>query len=206
MPSARRWAVVATGAIILHAVTEMALLAVRFWLYPFLQGLDMARVDAMVAYGTAIGTLRALMIAATILSVVGFLTWQYHVFRLANSLDVSQASPRWAILGWFIPGMNLFKPYQMMRDLWSDLGGEASRARLIRAWWLMGLVTFAVGTGYQLMRSLNEIVHIRTFTLAATNIVHTTLLALATALCIGVVWRIQRQLVQLKAEARHTGI
>ncbi|AGC43618.1 hypothetical protein MYSTI_02298 [Myxococcus stipitatus DSM 14675] len=203
LPSARRWAVVATAAISLHAVAEVALLAVKFWLYPFLEGLGLTTTDVMVAYGTAIGTLRALMVATTILGVVGFLRWQYQVFQLASVLDVSQASPRQALLGWFIPGLNLFKPYQLLRDLWRDLGGETSRAHLIRAWWLMGLVSLAVGTGYQLMRRLNEVMFISSDTRAMVNIVHATLFALVTALCIGVVWRIQRQLVQLKGEARH---
>ncbi|WP_342380218.1 DUF4328 domain-containing protein [Myxococcus stipitatus] len=204
MPSARRWAVVATGAIALHAAAELTLLAVKLWLYPFLEGLGLTKTDTLVAYGTAIGILRALMVATTLLGVVGFLTWQYKAFQLASALDASRASPRWALLGWFIPGLNLFKPYQLLRDLWRDMGGETSRAHLIRAWWFMGLISLTVGTGYQLMRQLSELMHISSFTRMMTHVAHATLFALVTALCIGVMWRLQRQLTRLKAEARHT--
>ncbi|TSC23515.1 DUF4328 domain-containing protein [Corallococcus sp. Z5C101001] len=158
------------------------------------------QTDAIGIYGFLLFVMSAAKTVAVVRSVVGFLMWQYRAVRIAKQLEVSRTSPRRAILSWFIPGVNLFKPYQVLRDLWLDLGGAANRAGLIRAWWCTGLLTLALGVERQWMLRLADVEAISTGALRLTRLAYTGMFLLATALCIGVVWRIQRRLVQMKGE------
>ncbi|MFY2557223.1 DUF4328 domain-containing protein [Corallococcus terminator] len=181
-------------------VAEFAYIAVRRWLFSFVREIGYTQSEAFDIYLESLMALHLIKIVTLLLSAICFLTWQYRAIRIATLLKVSQASPRWAILSWFIPGMNLFKPYQLLRDLWLDLGGEASRTGLIRAWWYTGLLTLALGMWHHSMNYLAEIAGISSGTLRRIQTAHSAIFLLATALCIGIVARIQQQLVQIKAE------
>ncbi|WP_181791425.1 DUF4328 domain-containing protein [Myxococcus llanfairpwllgwyngyllgogerychwyrndrobwllllantysiliogogogochensis] len=200
LPSSTPWAIVATCGIGLQAVAELAHIAVRIWVFSFVQAIGYTRTEAISIYAMSITAVSIAKAVIWLLSAVYFLTWQYRAVRIAGLIDVSQASPRWAILSWFVPGMNLFKPYQILRDLWLDLGGAASRTTLIRAWWCIGLLTLTLGVWNQSMVLLGEIVGISFDALRRTQIAQSAMFLLATVLCVGVVVRIQRRLVQLKAE------
>ncbi|WXH27279.1 hypothetical protein WA016_01195 [Myxococcus stipitatus] len=170
------------------------------WLYGLVLGCGYSKQESLVAYGTALLIVNVVMAVSELLGVVGFLTWQYRVTRLAALIEVSQTSPRWAILSWFVPGMNLFKPYLMLRDLSRALGGAANRTGLVRAWWLTALLSLMLSAGYYAIHNIDEIADISPTARQVTHIIQTAVFLLAAALCIGVIWRIQRRLVQVKDE------
>ncbi|GEN10570.1 hypothetical protein MFU01_56070 [Myxococcus fulvus] len=194
------WAVVALLAVGIHALSELLQLSVMIWAFSTLLELGYARSDATALYAESLFLLGMVQAIAWVFGVVGFLTWQFQAVRIATQLEVSRLSPRWALLSWFIPGLNLFKPYQVLRDLWRDLGGESSRTLLILAWWCLGLLTLTLGLGHELLLQVDEVVNIKTFVLRATQLAYTAMLVLTAVLCIGVVRHIQRRLTQVKRE------
>ncbi|MFY2560755.1 DUF4328 domain-containing protein [Corallococcus terminator] len=181
-PSVRRWAVVTNWAVGFRAVSA------------FLSG------DAIALHGSSLFFLGMAQLVAELFGVVGFLTWQYRAVRVATQLGVSRASPHWALLCWFIPGLNLFKPYQVLRDLWRDLGGESSRLLLIRAWWCLGWLYLSWSLGHEVLVNVGAVVDLSTSGQRFTEFVFTAMLLLTSVLCISVVRCVQRRLDQVKRD------
>lgn len=87
----------------------------------------------------ALGILKVLCIVG---SVVAFLGWLHLAVKAANAKGVDIGlSPGWAVGWWFVPLANLFKPFQVVRDLLVALGGEeVARNAGVVCWWLILLV------------------------------------------------------------------
>ena len=104
-------------------------------------------------------------IASFVVSGVFFLRWLSWVSRILPELGVDNQkfSPSLAVAWWFCPIMNLFRPYQVMREIWKgsypNLGTnglsdwtDAPASPLLGWWWgtwlLSGLGFFPVGFYY----------------------------------------------------------
>jgi hypothetical protein len=100
--------------------------------------LTTAAADSFDAMTAVIGYVYLAVYAIT---VIAFLAW------LSRSVDNVPAlgggwpkvTPRWAIGWWFVPGANLLRPYQIVKDMSRRLAlvSESSRDRLIYLWWLV---------------------------------------------------------------------
>jgi hypothetical protein len=90
------------------------------------------------------GTIGLVQLALTIAAAVVFIRWMYGAYH--NVSVVAPAERRygqgWAIGSWFVPIMNLFRPKQMINDIWRAGGRDASDAQpgfLLLGWWLLWL-------------------------------------------------------------------
>jgi hypothetical protein len=146
LASLTRWAagcLAATGA--LSAVSlGVELSQLRLLLQPVAG--ESARALARAAQettGGALGALRLLLFAVT---AALFLAWIYHARANVRALGVRR--PRftrgWAVGAFLVPGMNLFRPYAVLGEIWqaSDpaildpFGWRDARVpRLLRLWW-----------------------------------------------------------------------
>ena len=95
----------------------------------------------------AIGIIYLLGYIAT---VVAFLFWQHRASSNLKALDVESQrfSPGCGVVWWFIPIMNLFRPYQVMKEIWRE--SYPSKAYdpvspLLGPWWAIFLVSGWVG-------------------------------------------------------------
>ncbi|CAN5430443.1 MAG: DUF4328 domain-containing protein [Pyrinomonadaceae bacterium] len=84
-----------------------------------------------------------------ILTVVAFLMWLHRAYRNLRALTTAplEASPGWAVGYWFIPFVNLVRPYQIVKETWSRsdpardtsgtfLSSEPMRSTsLLGVWW-----------------------------------------------------------------------
>ncbi len=96
-----------------------------------------------------------LYLAAYIAAVVGFLAWMYRAHKNLDALGYdSRFYPRDTIIWWFIPIANLFRPYQVMKEIWKgshpDLGHAslelyASSSPLLPVWWALWIVSSFIG-------------------------------------------------------------
>jgi hypothetical protein len=86
------------------------------------------------------------------LTAVPLLTWMYRAHRNLEALGHHKLDSGriWAVLCWFIPVLNLFCPYQVMRELWwrsdpkaKDIAETATRPDAVFWWWLMWLGAMA---------------------------------------------------------------
>jgi Domain of unknown function (DUF4328) len=95
----------------------------------------------------AIGLVSIIEILVRLIIIVLFLVWLYKAFKNlpalgANSLEFS---PGWAVGWWFVPIANLFKPYQVVSELWREsdadfdantfLSNQVSAPSIIGWWW-----------------------------------------------------------------------
>ncbi|HWO65915.1 MAG TPA: DUF4328 domain-containing protein [Umezawaea sp.] len=126
-----------THAVSTQAALLSALLAVQAVLQPLSAAVPFLRYFV------------ALLFACT---VPVLLVWLYRVRRNAEVPGrVHRWSPRWVVGGWFVPGLNLWAPYQAVADIAAAGAPESRRAEVTRqvlAWWLAwlaGLAATAVG-------------------------------------------------------------
>ena len=85
--------------------------------------------------------------------VILFCVWVHRGNANARALGAQSMrfSPGWAV-GWFlVPFMNLFRPYQVVREVWKASAPEVSSRWeqlqtpvLVKAWWAMLLVSWLV--------------------------------------------------------------
>ncbi len=91
-------------------------------------------------------------------SVIAIPMWAHRAYRNLPALGAQglRFSPRWAAGAWFVPILNLFRPYQVVGEAWtaSDPQERSStletRARrtvpgLILAWWLLFIISSVAG-------------------------------------------------------------
>lgn len=80
---------------------------------------------------------------AQLISAIMFLMWMHRVYRNLPALGATRLSmsPGWAVGYWFIPFVNLFKPYRAMHETWqhsdpkAGFSRMASPATLVGVWW-----------------------------------------------------------------------
>jgi hypothetical protein len=81
-----------------------------------------------------------------VLTAIAFMTWLYRSRANLRAFGTRRLrySRNWAVFGFLIPVLNLFRPYQVTREVWqaSDPSTmdpfewqEIETPRLIRAWW-----------------------------------------------------------------------
>jgi hypothetical protein len=101
--------------------------------------------DALIVFGSR------LSLPLSMATAVAFLMWLYRANQNARALgsDTLEFTPGEAVGSFFIPFLNLFRPYQAVRELWraSDPGGAASGDEqtirggwIVGVWWLLFLV------------------------------------------------------------------
>lgn len=106
-----------------------------------------ARVDSV--------TVRVLFLVLMVNATAQFLAWLWRARRNAEVLHraVHRRDRPWVVWGWFCPGVNLWFPYMVVRDVWetSDPRTPAYRyelgknlgARRLAWWWFAWLVAEA---------------------------------------------------------------
>jgi hypothetical protein len=78
----------------------------------------------------------ALTSLVTITVEVFFFIWQYRAARVAKALGYpAKRSPGWGVGCWFVPVVNLWMPYQALRDCLPP--GHAARRDVLSTWLLL---------------------------------------------------------------------
>ena len=96
-----------------------------------------------------------IQIAVFITTVIFWLLWQHRAYTnltLVGSRDTEE-TPGWSVGYWFIPIINIFKPYQITAELWRkselknarDPIGGLSGTPLVLAWWIVYVLNGLAG-------------------------------------------------------------
>jgi hypothetical protein len=97
----------------------------------------------------AVSALAALLqIVVTIVCMVLFLMWVYRASKNLGALSGERMNftPGWSVGWFFIPFANLWKPYQIVRELWQVSHRHEPRGHaLVGWWWCLFLVAAVVG-------------------------------------------------------------
>jgi Domain of unknown function (DUF4328)/Protein of unknown function (DUF2510) len=87
--------------------------------------------------------------ALSIVAIVLALIWQIRAARSARALGFPAThSPGWGVGCWFVPVVNLWMPYQAVRDCLPP--GDPGRPLVLR-WWLVFLAAYAFSTATALV-------------------------------------------------------
>ena len=90
------------------------------------------------------------LMGVNILAIVAFLFWIYRVSDNADILkspgeQAKRFSP-WAAVGWwFCPFLNLWRPYQVVKELWLRSEASGPRGILMPIWWFLWIVSGLIG-------------------------------------------------------------
>ena len=92
-------------------------------------GLGVPRPEAMQIDGQTL-LIRLALFIVVLLTAVSFLSWIYRAHKNLRALGATDLkySPGWAIVGFFIPFLNIVRPYQVVSEIWRASAGETR-------WW-----------------------------------------------------------------------
>ena|GEM_PF-1292961 len=76
-------------------------------------------------------------LAALLVVGILFITWLYQAHR-SDAMDPAELhhDSGWAIGGWFVPFLNLVRPYQMVQDVHRASTSRGGNHPVVLAWWL----------------------------------------------------------------------
>lgn len=99
-------------------------------------------VDALLGADQLVNVAALLELLALVVAAVLFLRWQVVAHR--NLPALGDREPRTGVAAgvasWFVPGANLFRPLQVVGDLWRAGERAAAPPALLRVWWVAWLV------------------------------------------------------------------
>jgi formylglycine-generating enzyme required for sulfatase activity len=137
------------------ALLQTAFGAVLIWIFVLLQ------IEAGGTYepGMILLSLGALLSVAAVILALLMLAWVYRSYADLRERGMELPwSPAYAAGCWLIPIVNLYRPYQIMADLWcaTRLTGSsrATRSSLIGLWWGSLLASFGLFLATRLLEIL----------------------------------------------------
>jgi hypothetical protein len=85
-------------------------------------------------------------LAAVILGTICLLVWINRTNHACRELGAKHMkfTPGWAVGYWFVPFLNLVRPFQIMRELWTTTDPNGASSPLIGWWWGAWLASGAV--------------------------------------------------------------
>ncbi|AII50408.1 DUF4328 domain-containing protein [Hymenobacter sp. APR13] len=114
----------------------------------------LASNDAYSTMGTAFASLQGLLslvvLGLTLASAVAFMRWMRRAYYNLAALGIGvEYDDSWAVSGWIIPVVSLYRPYTIMREIWQRtqrMGyGYVTSHTLLRVWWTLFLLRSATG-------------------------------------------------------------
>ncbi len=96
------------------------------------------------------GTVAIFQLIAYIAVAVAFFIWVHRANTNVRGFGVRlRFSPGWAVGCFFVPFLNLFMPYQAIKEIWKSGGGAADKCNqvnfgLVECWWALYLISAIV--------------------------------------------------------------
>lgn len=132
--------------------TETLILLVNSRHLRVLEGLERgeALTDQTISTSElSLGLASLVYLVVFIFTAIAFIKWSRRAFyNLQRSTTGLRYTEDWAAAAWFVPLLNLFRPYQIMRELYArtmQLVGSTAGAAHIGWWWALWITTSVLG-------------------------------------------------------------
>lgn len=104
------------------------------------------------------GLISMLQLLALVLGAIGFTRWFRRAYGNAIALGHRASfAPGWAIGAWFVPILNLVRPYQIAIAMWRHAGNHVGKGSLVGCWWAFWLASnFLAQISLRLYNSNND--------------------------------------------------
>ncbi len=138
------WVVIALSVLNMGSLYWQYLLLTDAQINP--DGADMSKIETSDLLQLSIG-IATIVIA--ILNIVFFIMWFRRAYNNLHALQNNYATmgEGWAAGAWFVPFLNLVRPYQIMNEIWQGTQkalthklGEPRSNSLIGFWWALYLI------------------------------------------------------------------
>ena len=106
-----------------------------------------------------------LYIVLNVISVMTFIRWFRRAYYNLHLFANCKFTDGWAAGAWFVPVINLFRPYQIMKEMWEKIqkvikekSGVVTKEKdstIISAWWILFLISNIIDV--DLVKSLVDI-------------------------------------------------
>ena len=101
------------------------------------------------------GIIAMIYLIVYITSVVTFIQWFRRAYYNLNIRTNCSHSDNWAVISWFIPIISLFRPYQIMKEMWlhtseliiakSNKKNKNGNGIIIFLWWILWIFSNFIG-------------------------------------------------------------
>lgn len=149
--SASAWATAAKVTVGLTMVSTAGTAATSYALIRAWNAFDAGTTDFSELVNTESTYVNAglVYLVVQVVAYVVVITWLYKSAKNAERINPGRMNnkAKWAIWGWFVPFMNLARPYHMVKETWeaSNRGDTTpTPVNLFRAWWGLLLVSSVV--------------------------------------------------------------
>lgn len=116
-------------------------------------------------FDSTFSSMGVLQTAAFVLAAIAYLAWLSRSVDNVPGLGGGKpvATPAWSIGWWFIPFANLFKPYQVVVDLYRRMAPvERIGTGLVLAWWVLWILNTFAGEIARRLQGSDELGTLRT--------------------------------------------
>lgn len=151
---------------------------------------------------TLSGLANLLVPLAMLVAAASFIWWFASAYRRLAAAGPTALSPEWAILGWVVPGLNLFRPPQIMAELASVRPQSSTDRRgliLTVGWWLLLIEGMAIQI---ILRFITPTTNLGWTRWQSSALVSDLVLVAAAVCAITLVWMVERQLRPARAASK----
>lgn len=130
-------------------LANAGLIAANLVCWSFLAKNDFSSTGWEIANGSR-SLLTVLELGVTVLTAVAFIRWMWRAYENLPAVGVQvDYSLGWTVGAWFVPVLGLFRPYNIMREIWQRTQrmayGYVTSHSLLRVWWMLFLLRSVVG-------------------------------------------------------------
>lgn len=142
---------------LLLLIAEIATIAINNFYYEIFVNISNGQpnnLPLIFKYQPYRDNLAIIYYSIALLTILSFITWFSKAYFSLNNKISTKMSPQWSFLIWFIPGLNLFKPYQLIKELFLKYKYEFEDRDLdtkdfleinyLRVWWILFLLNIFV--------------------------------------------------------------
>jgi len=153
-PNAQRTKAAITLVYIMLALEIFGLIAsaLQLWFYTSLENGEYISEDMQMVGDIFQGGIGFMTVGAYIVSIVMFIRWfRRAYYNLGIKTGSTEYNEGWAAGAWFVPIMNLFVPYRIMKELYEKTDqylileanepyAERLKTNKITAWWTLWII------------------------------------------------------------------